>query len=475
MTTFEDEAEALLVEAYIAAIHKPPTVEWVDALALRFGTRGSVATLAEAGRVAGVTRERVRQVASKVEKAMGGRTLHSAKAVAESLVAASPVPDPIGEALCASGMTKPTLAAQGFLNVLRLTGSSPIDLVGTDLVAIDGWLVEEAEASVMKAVSVAHKHTGSYGMTTAEEIRQSLATDANSLDVHDITKVLKRNSSVRWAGDWLWIEKSRDSLHANRLVNTARSILSVNSPQSVESIHAGARRVWKFRRLDILPPVDAMTEFFAASPYFVVEDELVSPVGPLDYREIHGEAAATMIDVLKGSPYQVMDRQSLYEACDAAGIAQGTYGVWTTYAEWMEKFGPNVWGLRGSRPNAGAVEAIRLAAKARTKAEPRRKSWEWTTGGRVAQTMDVTTPLTSTGVLTFVAEIQKLLAGETLSVRISGDPVATVKLGENHSFCWGWHPVLAALGAKQGDVFRITIGIQSRSADVELGGQELWG
>lgn len=284
--TFEDEVEGLLVEAYEAAFKHQPSDKWLEAIAMRAGTKGDVATLDEAGAAIGVTRERVRQVMAKIEPQLRGSTALRAQQVAETLVARSPMPEPIGRRLARLGITRPTLTGKAFLNILKLIGTSPTDLVGTDLVPVDDWLVEESEVPVMKAVSLAKKHTSSYGMTTVEEIRQALASPDNPLDSTDILRVLRREPTIKWAGEWLWVEKDHDGPHANRLVNTARSILSVNSPQTVQSIHEGARRMWKFRALDILPPVAAMKVFFKESPYFVVEDDLVRPIEPLDRKSV---------------------------------------------------------------------------------------------------------------------------------------------------------------------------------------------
>ena len=145
-------------------------------------------------------------------------------------------------------------------------------------------------------------------------------------------------------------------------MNTARSILSVNTPQTVASIHEGARRMWKFRGLDILPPIAAMKVFFEESPYFVVEDDLVRPIEPLNYREILGTTTAMMIDVLKGSPYQVMDRQSLHEACSDAGISPSTSEFGPLTGSGWRILAPT-YGVSAVAPRPGAVEAIRQAAR----------------------------------------------------------------------------------------------------------------
>lgn len=472
--SFEDEVEALFAPAFIAAFERPPSQAWLKAIAMRVGTQGDVATLDEAGQAVGVTRERFRQVMAKIEPQLKGNAVFRAREIAEALVAQSPVQEPIGLGLASSGLSRPTLTGKAFLNILKLIGTSSTDLVGTDLVLVEAWLVEKSEVPMMKSVAMASRHTSSYGMTTVEEIRQALASPNNPLDAEDIRRVLKKESNIKWAGEWLWVEKNNDGLHSNRLVNTARSILSVNSPQTVKSIHEGARRMWRFRALDVLAPIAAMKIFFEQSRYFVLDGDLVRPMESLNYHDILGGTTATMVDILKSSPYQVMDRQSLNESCADAGIPKGTYETWTTYAEWMEKFGPKVWGLRGSSPNPAAVNAIRTAAIARLKAEPRRKSWAWDLDGRIFQTMDVTTSFLSSGVLSFVPEIRSMLGGQSLAVMLDGKQVATVKLGENHSFCWGWHPAIAAICAKRGDVLRITVDMIAKTVELRVGNQELW-
>ena len=472
--TIEDEFEDLLVAAYRAAYHTEPSDVQRLALSERAGTSGTVKTLEEVGKGMGVTRERVRQIMDRIVPYLRGANLPGVTLVAQVLVEEGVVAEPIGDVLCRTGLTRPTLTGRAFLNILKLAGTSPTALVGTDLVPVDGWIVAEPELPVMRSLAMAKRQTSSYGMTTVEEIRQAIVNAGKHLEPGPIRRVLRAEPSVKWCGDWLWVQKDNDSPHSNRLVNTARSILSVNSPQTVASIHDGARRMWRFRGLDILPPVDAMQGFFRASPYFMVEGDAVSPVESLDYHELLGAVSAAMVDVLKSSPYQVMDRQSLNDACIEAGIAPATCTIWTTYAEWMEKFAPSVWGLRGSNPNPAAVQTIRRAAAARSKAEPHRKVWVWAPDATVVQTMDVTTSLLNTGVLSFDPHIRHLLAGRSIAVYKDERLVATAKVGVDHPFCWGWHPALAALAVKKGDVIRIRLNIAALTAEVHCGHQEMW-
>lgn len=470
--TLEDEMEALLIKAYMAAHRgKAPTPEWATALSMRAGIHGEVATLEEAAQAIGVTRERVRQVADKVNPHLRGARLSRLLPVAEQLVQNSPVIEPIGRLGSESGLTRPTLTAKALLNFFKLIGTTPKELVGTNLLEVDGWLVEESEAGVMSALSMAKKHTSSHGMTTIEEIRQELSETYDEVDTDDIVRVLTTEPSVKWHGEWLWVEKE-DNLHSNRLINTVRSILSVNSPQTVASIHEGCRRLWKFRKVDILPPVEAMRGFLDESPHFTVEDDLVDLVQPLDYHEILGDVALTVVEVLKSTPHGIMDRLSLEEACIDAGVAKGTIAVWSTYAEWLELVARNVLGLRGSNPNPAAVKAVQEAAAARKKAEPHRRSWAWGSNGELVQTLHITTTIRSSGVMTLSNEVRTTVAGKSFSVIVGTEQVGVIKI--DNGFCWGWHAVFTALGAKQGDVLQIRFDLAGGTANVRIDGNELW-
>ena len=169
--TLEDEFERHLHAAYVKSFRKEPTPQWLLALSMRAGTRGPVATLDAAGRAVGVTRERVRQVWEQIATHLLGAELTQAGPIAADLVKNSPVAEPIGTLLDSTGLCRPSLTGPGFLNLLKLVGTSPQALVGTDLVPIEDWLVEGSEVPVMQSVPTVRKHTSKYGMTTVEEIR----------------------------------------------------------------------------------------------------------------------------------------------------------------------------------------------------------------------------------------------------------------------------------------------------------------
>lgn len=472
--TIEESVSDLLAAAYAEVSRKQPSTAWLTALETRYGMYGTPSSLDDAGKVVGLTRERVRQVTSRMAPHLKGSWVPALVPALRAAVNGSPVPEPAGELLAPLGLAKPTLSGQSLLKVAELVALDMPTVLGTTLTVEDGWLLDVREREVLGAVQVAVRHTSKYGMTTVENIRQQLSTAAVPAQSRDVEIMLKSDPRVRWAGQWLWIDKPCTSEHDNSMVNTIRHILSVNSPQTVASLQEGLRRNQKFRKRDIVPPAEAMAVFIDASPHFTLTGDLVAPVQELDYHRELGLVTASMVDVLKASRWQVMDRASLFEAWEDAEIKPGTAGVWTTYAEWMENFALNVWGLRGATPSPAVIAEIQADAKTRRESEPRRTRWGWTAAGTVELVVDVSTPVRQSGTVTFRQNIGQTIGDQRLPVFVDGAEAGELKISADHVWTWGWGPALAATGAKVGDVLRMELDLSAGTATATLGGQELW-
>lgn len=474
LRTVEDQMSDLVAAAYLRAFKKPLIEPWRQALEARFGVNGIPATLDAAGAIAGVTRERVRQITSKITPLLSGAWVPALEAAAQLLVEGSPVAPPIGAFLSEKGLTRTTMTGEAFLMMVEIVGLDLREITGTTLLIDDSWVVDERERSVTGALKVASRHTSAFGMTTVDEIRQELSTEDFDADIQDILRLLRSNLAVKWAGEWLWVEKERDSTYSNSLINTMRNILSVNSPLTAECIHEGVARYYKFRGRDVVPPTPAILEFSKASPYFMVEDGLISPIEQLNYHEVLGPVAASVVDVFKASPYGVMDRASFHGACDDAGIARGTYSVWTTYAEYIEKFGRNVWGLRGTRVSPSVVSEIQNSARARSRAEPHRREWAWMSDGRIQLTMDVDTSSYNSCVWSFDSALRDTLGPRRFQARVGDASAGEIALGDQHNWVWGWLPGMRLLAAQPGDVMRAVLNLTAGTAEITKGGRELW-
>jgi hypothetical protein len=336
-------------------------------------------------------------------------------------------------------------------------------------------VVTDTDAVVVSAPQIAARHTSTYGLTTVQEIMLTLRTNGCDVDPDDVERILRDDPRVRFTSDrWLWVDKDYyASLHSNALRNAARAILSVNSPQTVASIHEGFRRSQRFRQRDVIPSRTAVGELLAAHPEFFVKGDEVRLIEPVDYHEVLGPVAAQAIDVLKASPYGVMDRTSMNEAVTEAGVSLATITVWTTYGEWLERFAPNIWGLRGEKVSPAVVEALQEAAKRRSANEPHERGWSWTPEGTIALVARVTTSFRQTGVITMDTELQRLIGGRRFSARGPDGPVGEIAAGDDHLWSWGWGPFLRRADVRVGQVVRAEFDLTAGTVCLYVGGVEL--
>lgn len=450
---------------------------WHQALVTRLGIGGlPPSTLDEAGGIAGCTRERVRQVEAKLLAARPDDPvwLPAVERSIALVAAATPIRDAqVGPLLAEAGLASPTMTPASLLAAADFGRLNVRAFAPKGLAVANGWVVTDSTAAAVGALRVAARHTSKFGLTTVREV--TLALDDGVAKIRDVERVLRDDLRVHFTSDgWLWVDKpDNQSMFSNSLRNAARAILSVNAPQTVGSIHEGFRRSQKFRQRDIVPTRVAVGEFLAAHPEFVVDVDSVESVTRLDYHDVLGPVAAHVVDVLKSSPYGVMDRASMVDAVVDAGVSLATITVWTTYAEWIEHFAPNIWGLRGARVGPGVIDALKQSARRRTAAEPHERGWSWTPTGNIAVVARVTTNFWQSGVVTIGPDLRRTLGASRFAAQCASGPCGELAIAEDHDWLWGWGRFMRALEVKIGQVVRAELNPGTGAAVLTVGGAEL--
>ncbi len=318
---------------------------WTRTLSARLGLDGPpTVTLAEAGLVHGVTRERVRQVESRLLSCVPAPGLWIPAVNRALTMVRESVPiieSDVGPMLAKAGLAGPAMTCQSLINATDMAKSSSANEITNQLRIIDGWVLGVDDRAAAQAGSVARRHTSKFGLTTLEDIAEDLSTAADQVAVAAIETVLRSSPEIRFTDDgWLWSEASDpESRHTNSLRNRVRSMLSVTSPLSVDSLIEGYRRSQRVRKRDVTPSHSAVRQFLTAHLDFIVEGDLVSSIAPLNYHAELGANQAAIVAMLRESPYGVMDRSSLNEAVAGIGISANSMSLWMTYASWIEKFG----------------------------------------------------------------------------------------------------------------------------------------
>lgn len=491
----------LLVEAALRGRRRVKVEQIrIDALIQRFGLDGRAPiTLQEGGDLCGFSRERMRQVQTKMLEALkparvsqilwvpalsafNGLQTDELMAFSDLIEAAQ------GLGFVAGEPTLPGLQeASKFVGIRSLDGAGGLIGIG-----------EDAYRDVLRLVMREVKRRGLAEPTdVAERIR---ALD-DSYTAELVAWIVEAVPDLQWVpvvGDNAWIGSISIAAADIRLRNTARSMLSVTSSLKVESILEGLRRRETMRQDDRSLPLAAARAFFDLWPEFEYDkpNDSVSPVEPLDFEMVLAESAITMVKVLRGFPDQVGSRGDVMEAFVKAGMKSATANVWLSFHEILSSYGWAVWGLVGATPSPTRVDAIQQSVRAQF--EDADMSTGWGPDGNPHLTFTATKSFINTGTLSFNWP-DFLRSGGTFDLYLAG-PAAlsqtaleeesggegdvnenddeitppttptygTARFSTDHGFSWGWSAVIQAAGVKRSDHVKASFNVTEGTAIFEI-------
>lgn len=442
----------------------------LDALLARFGWAGDAPqTLDICGKLMGVTRERIRQMEEKARTRLKRfpyfiPNLDRALALLES---SSPISLPMAAKLINDrGLSRQPFSPVSLLSTATLLGrKSDLTIVETH---DEHFLVAEAKAPMVKIVaSTARSMAGQAGIASVfnvvDRVGEKLASggishnNGDTLDTDEARQVLKGLSRCEFLDDdWFWFTDLPPL--RNRLENVAKRILSVASPQPLQSVREGLRRAFRQRSLTNaryesleVPPQFALVRFFESHPDFTFDGKFVDCILPLDYKTVLGDTDRMLVDAFRSFPSEVVDRNTLARYCLSRGMNDSTFGASTTFSPVLEHVGVDLWKLRGVAVDPAAVEAVRQE----NKNSPRQISLidhGWTSDGhlRIAWAVPFLNSSATFGVPSevhrYIAE-NKFRAVGKRSGRESGQIVIT-----DYGSSYGYGPYLRYAGAEEGDV-----------------------
>src|SRR5579864_7264250 len=101
----------------------------------------------------------------------------------------------------------------------------------------------------------------------------------------------------------------------------------------------------------MVPPKAILLRFYQSHPEFsVAVDGNVSSSGLLDYRKELNPTELVLVEAVRSSPSQVMDRASLARRCiDQQGMNGHTFSQYLSSSPVISHLGTDLWSLRGVR------------------------------------------------------------------------------------------------------------------------------
>jgi hypothetical protein len=448
-------------------------------LMARFGLSGELpCTLQEAGDRSGLTRERIRQLEIKYLKLQKDAVLRpfmpALEKALELLAEWAPVSSPTAERwLVKARVTSGHFAIESVLAAAEFLGFAPsialLETAGSDIVVS---VTDPGQKALVRRAVLRIQARARRGVANVPEIEADLGAQTK-VGTGLVASVLTALPGIHVRGEWFWdLESGGDG--RNKIVNLTNKMLSVNSPMSLQTLREGIRRHERGRDRSSPPPLAVLEAFYRSRPAYAV-DQLgrISMTTALPTWSHVSPAERQMVEILRRAPDALMDRNSLVEACYAAGMNLATVTQFTSYNPCLERIAPNVWAPRGTHVSPAVLAEFRRLHGWRN-APTNDVETGWDAEGHPWWAFEVTASLlAASGASTIPSAIRPVLGRDYQCFTEGGEPCGVLHANGDSPFVWGWSRFFSVASVDAGDYVRATFDIGDRKAVLEVGGSEL--
>ncbi len=354
-----------LLSSTLGNLHTPH----LEALCARLGWPGSdPITLQEAGKMAGITRERVRQIEARVKRVAS----RNVPAAVQRMVAHLPRDEPelwsrIAHRLKQAGVTQTEWSSKSAKTVLDQCGLNEWTFVDGERDSIVGPVDNVLLNRLDETVSVARRACRASGAVSLGYIVGCLKSPVSVKNLRDM--LLCTNDIEFISDEYCWVP--RTPAKRVRIQNVAKKMLSINRPLSVTNIQKGLKRKFSFRNktgnakyVGVVPPKEVLTALFKIYPQFRVgKGYLIDYIGKLSHEDELTKPERAIVGAFRKWNAKALDRQTIKEFGDDEGINMSSLEVEMTYSPIVEQIRQNVWKLVGDDVADAEVEYVQQQVK----------------------------------------------------------------------------------------------------------------
>jgi hypothetical protein len=454
-----DEALLHLVRQVVSARH-------VDAIAMRLGWDGmGGATLEEAGEVVGVTRERVRQIQTRLEDALKPVAYVPAldRAI-ETLDRAADTFEPDAASLLRrEGITFDNFLPAGVVSAAKMLGRPYRFKVGPDKISVQ--LPGDTKTKIFQR-ALRSLSDMNHVASVLELQARILEAEGEEPPLETVRAFVERHPNVAWLDDnhsWFWVRQGEGR---NRVVGQIRKMLAVAGSLPLESLREGTLRHHRTKNT-VLPR--SVFEGLCRAAGLQVRDGAVSASKPIRVSKVLGRIETTMVDVLT-SHGGVMRSTDLEDQCLKRGVNRHSFWVYLIYSPVLERVAPSVYALRGAKIDP--VEVAHLAGKD-VPTEPALQDDGWTKDGAIWLGYRVKRNILSSGVVAVRAGVRNMIGERRLELyAVDGASVGTLVVSTTGN-AWGLTPFIGRRGVEVGDGLIIALDTDLGVAVVQAGSKDL--
>jgi hypothetical protein len=453
------------------------------ALLVRLGwLDGQPRSLQEAGDLAGVTRERMRQIQVRFEERAPTNIPVAPVERALDLVRAA-IPTTVRvveELLLEEGITERGVHPEGLIRFARFLGLTP----GFEVMRFGsfGEVVVPSEVApkadlLARLRQEVRRQSRPYGFVHEDQVREVLHGLGPELGrARMIPLMMSAVGAAPVADGWFYLKAdARDPTVRLLLDMLAVAGGVISASEAREGFERRLR--WRSSAGHVTwrgwcPSEEALLGFARSRPdLFRVMGADIEAVEPLDWRSRLSGAERIVVEVLYETPGRVLTRDAFEQEVIRRGVNQNTFGVYSSYSPFIRDLGGGLWAIRGVEPDPIQVEHLRRRPRDRQR---RIEGWQWLP--TEALRLLIRVGRIGNFVVGIPAVARPYLAGRDFqAVLACGDPRGRIRIDEQGA-SWGWGPPLKRLGARKGDLvaadFDLPTGTVKLSLEREAGDGE---
>lgn len=441
----------------------------VRALVRLFGLGGEPAsTLEVAGKEAGFTRERVRQVKKLVKVDADVRRWWPVPKVLrralEAVEAGVPLnADEMAAMLIELGVATRPYAAASLMSLAAAYGAE------TGILVVGDDLLPDLPEHRLSASTFREFRDAAWGLSQKSGWVHAAGLDelAEELFGQEVGWVASRTPGMMvLPGGWLHVEPHKDPI----TVGTTARQLGVTPTLSVGALRVGLERRMAFRGMPPPPPESVLEAFYEQHPKFSVDDSgMVSFVGvpPSGGPTLQ----RTLVDYMMDGPGQVRAFDEIMTESRRLDLNPTSVKLYLSYGEQIRRIANGVYAPVGVSVSQDQVDDVRRGARRRAvKAEIDGRIAE---GGRVIVTVILNDAVVNNGMFTIPAHIASALGpGEFELLDVSGKARGNLRFNASRTL-FSFSSLFISEGAEPGDVLRVELNPSVMQAIGQIGSDEL--
>lgn len=417
-------------------------------------------TLDAVGQAYGMTRERVRQICTRIEAVLPSRPFlpmldRALKTAAHDLPALA---EEIERDMIQHGLTISGFCVEALATAARQFGRDPgfaIEVLHNSRVVVPA----KSSGLLTRIDQFARGATSHWGMATVEDV--AAAAGATITLAQNILSLLP---GFRWLDEssgWFWIANTP----RNSLLTQIRKILAASTSIDVGELRTGVGR--HHRKKGFAPPRRVLLELCRQLNWCRVEGEKITVATPLIPSEILSDTELIILKVLKEHG-PVMQRAKFERLCIDAGMNSHSFWVFLSYCPLVCRHATGVYGLRGAEVPVGLVENL---VPKRTRKSKLLVDYGWTNDRNIQVLYRVSVSLLSSGIVSVPAALKSFVQGNFALMTGDNSRVGTLVVKDNSA--WGLGPFFHRRGGEPGDYLLMVFHLSEREVVAQLGDSSL--